>query len=93
MQISNFQRSHSKVSTKGFEQLATFTLEFDDGLKLFGVKFILAPNGEHLVYPPDLGSGSNAWSMSRDMRDEVVRLALSAMDDAALQRFAKLIRL
>ena len=90
MQISNFQRLHSKVSTKGFEQLATFTLALENGVKLFGVKFILAPSGEHLVYPPDLGSGSNAWTMTRELRDAVVTLALAEMDNSALRRFAKL---
>lgn len=90
MQITNFQRLHSKVSTKGFEQLATFTLILEHGVKLFGVKFILAPSGEHLVYPPDLASGSSAWTMTREMRDEVVKLALAEMKNAALMRFAKI---
>lgn len=93
MHIENVQKTEGRASAKGFTNLCTFTLVLDVGIKLYGVKLIETPDGNHLAYPPDTASGGKAWWLPDEMRDEVVTLALEAKDGAMLTRFAKLVRL
>ena len=93
MHIEDFKKAVSGVSPKGFEVLATFTLVLERGLKLFEVKLIKGPKDEYLVFPPDRRFGGAAWFMPPEMRSEVLRMALTEMDKAALERFAKLAKL
>lgn len=91
MRIENVQRTQGQVSQKGFTNLCTFTLVLNEGIKLYGVKLIKTPDGNHLAYPPDTASGGKAWWLPNEMRDAVVALALEAKDEALLARFAKLV--
>lgn len=93
MHIENVQKTEGRASAKGFTNLCTFTLVLDDGIKLYGVKLIETPDGNHLAYPPDTASGGKAWWLPDHLRDAVVEMALEAKDSAMLSRFAKLVSL
>lgn len=52
MNILEWRQSHEPPTSRGFETIVTFDVEVADGVRLYNVALVQAPDGTTLVYAP-----------------------------------------
>ncbi|MBB2908184.1 hypothetical protein FHR76_004599 [Rhizobium sp. RAS22] len=75
MHIEKVRVEDEHVSPRGFKCLCTFNVQITEGLMLYDMQLVAAPDGKYLVIPPKSISGAPLCSLSPSLRDEIAELA------------------
>lgn len=75
MRIDKVRVEEDHVSPKGFKCLCTFNVQITEGLMLYDLQLVTAPDGKYLVVPPKSISGAPLCSISPSLREEIAELA------------------
>ncbi|MFK3690689.1 hypothetical protein ACI2J4_10410 [Agrobacterium tumefaciens] len=74
MRIEKVRLEDEQPSPKGFKCMCTFNIQITQGLMLYDLQLVSAPDGNYLVIPPKSISGAPLCSLSPALRDEIAQL-------------------
>jgi hypothetical protein len=79
MRVKDARRARMERSSRGFQTLGRFTLQATEGVLVFDCRLVEAPDGRLLVYGPSNKQDAPVLSMSAEVRDDLITMALGAL--------------
>lgn len=81
MHLTNVRRLSLPASANGFQAVAKFNLQVNDGLTLYDFQLVRAPSGKMLVYAPFGKNGTPTASMAPALRDALIEMGDDALKE------------